>query len=53
MQAEEGMAARALMVHSRLRIVPVVLSKLEELHAVFIALNDVLLKPSDNELSLL
>ena len=53
MQTEEGVAARALMVHSRLRIVPVVLSKLEELDAVLIVLNNVLLKPSDNEFSLL
>jgi hypothetical protein len=53
MQTEEGVAARALMVHSRLRIVPVVLSKLEELDAILIVLNNVLLQPSDNEFSLL
>ena len=47
------MATRALMVHPRLRIVPVVLSKLEELYAVLIVLNNVLLEPSDNEFSLL
>ena len=41
------------MVHSRLRIVPVVLSKFQELDAVLIVLNNVLLKPSDNEFSLL
>lgn len=41
------------MVHSRLRIVPVVLSKLEELDAILIVLNNVLLQPSDNEFSLL
>jgi hypothetical protein len=37
------------MVHPRLRIVPVVLPKLEELDAVLIVLNNVLLEPSDNE----
>ena len=52
-QAEEGVAARALMIHPRLRIVPVVLSKLEELDAVLIVLNNVLLESSDNEFSLL
>ena len=41
------------MVHSCLSIVPVVLSKLEELDAVLIILNHVLLKPSDNEFFLL
>ena len=37
------------MVHPRLRIVPVVLPKLQELDAVLIVLNNVLLEPSDNE----
>jgi hypothetical protein len=53
MQAEEGVAARALVVHPRLCIVPVVLPKLQELDAVLIVLNNVLLEPSDNEFSLL
>lgn len=47
------MAARALMVHPRLCIVPVVLPKLQELDAVLIVLNNVLLEASDNEFSLL
>ena len=41
------------MIHSRLRIVPVVLPKLEELDTVLIVLNNVLLEASDNEFSLL
>jgi hypothetical protein len=48
-QAEERVAARALVVHPRLCIVPVVLPKFEELDAVLIVLNNVLLEPSDNE----
>lgn len=53
MKAEEGVASRALMVHPRLRIVPVVLTKLQEFDAVLIVLNNVLFEPSDNEFSLL
>ena len=49
MEAEERVAARALVVHPRLCIVPVVLPKLEELDAVLIVFNNVLLEPSDNE----
>jgi inactivated superfamily I helicase len=49
MQAEERVATRALMVHPRLRIVPVVLPKLQEFDAVLIVLNNVLLEPPDNE----
>jgi hypothetical protein len=49
MQAEERVAARALMVHPRLCIVPVVLPKFEELDAVLIVLNNVLLESPDNE----
>ena len=37
------------MIHPRLRIVPVVLPKLEELDTVLIVLNNVLLEPSDNK----
>jgi hypothetical protein len=53
MQADKRVATRALMVHPRLCIVPVVLPKLQELDAVLIVLNNVLLEPSDNEFSLL
>lgn len=53
MQPEECVAARALMIHLRLCVVSVVLSKSQQPQTVIEALDNELLQPSNEKLLLL